>query len=149
MTNPSPSSCDASQPPTRASPANSQTTSVDLPLALEQAAAYMEETGNTATRYRELYRSHQTALLAKGAGGPDYPESVATTWALNVQAITAVPGARDLLRLCAYLAPEGIPRGLFRDQVAALPERLAAVVADPSRVQRGRRGAPTLLAHPG
>ena len=103
----------------------------DLPLALEQAAAYMEQSGATLTGYRGRYRSHQTALLAKGTGGTDYPASVATTWALNVEAITSVPGASDLLRLCAYLAPDGIPRGLFPENAAALPERLATVVSAP------------------
>jgi hypothetical protein len=37
-----------------------------LPLALEQAAAYMQATGTTLARYLPLFRDRQADLLARG-----------------------------------------------------------------------------------
>ena len=44
-----------------------------LPLALEQAAAYMQATGTTLARYLPLFRDRQADLLARGevSGHPD------------------------------------------------------------------------------
>ena len=50
-----------------------------LPLALEQAAAYMHATGRGIASYLELFRKRRADLLAWGevAG---YDKQVATTW---------------------------------------------------------------------
>jgi tetratricopeptide (TPR) repeat protein len=40
------------------------------------------------------------------------------------------PRAEDLLRLCAFLAPDDLPRGLLAEHPDALPDALAAAVAD-------------------
>jgi hypothetical protein len=51
-----------------------------LPLALDQAGAYLEETGCTLAAYHQLYQSQRSILLARRGGRiPDHPESVATT----------------------------------------------------------------------
>ena len=44
--------------------------------------------------------------------------------------------AVDLLSLCAFLAPEAIPRRLLGEHHSALPENLAAAVAEPLRLNR-------------
>ena len=46
------------------------------------------------------------------------------------------PLAVDLLSLCAFLAPEAIPRRLLADHHEALPEELGAAVAEPLRLNR-------------
>ena len=52
-----------------------------LPLALDQAGAYLEETRCGLSQYLELYRRHRTGLLRhRGGVDPDHPEPVATTW---------------------------------------------------------------------
>src|SRR6202035_1902568 len=55
-----------------------------LPLALEQAGAYIEEQHTTLATYLKAYRRRQADLLKKqGRINHDYPHSVATTWSLN------------------------------------------------------------------
>ncbi len=102
----------------------------DLPLALEQAGAYIQETGISLSPYLKLFQERQKELL--GRGKPDaYPDTVATTWALSFQkASEEVPASADLLNLCAFLAPDDIPKSLLTDGVEHLPEPLASAVAD-------------------
>jgi len=54
-----------------------------LPLALEQAAAYCEQTSLGLAGYLDRYRRAHARLLDKGAL-EDYPDTVATTWRLNL-----------------------------------------------------------------
>jgi tetratricopeptide (TPR) repeat protein len=83
----------------------------DLPLALEQAAAYIEETGSSLATYRELFRAHQEELLRSGPRLLEYPAYVGTTWNLSFELVKkSCPPAADLLRLCSFFAPEEIPR---------------------------------------
>ncbi|HZU02506.1 MAG TPA: TIR domain-containing protein, partial [Ktedonobacteraceae bacterium] len=52
-----------------------------FPLALDQAGAYIEETGCSFVDYLALYQTHRKALLAqRGEQVVNYPDSVATTW---------------------------------------------------------------------
>ena len=102
-----------------------------LPLALEQAAAYMQATGITAAGYLPLFRERQADLLARGevAG---HPADVATTLGLALSRLADhAPAAAGLLQLLAFLAPEPIPltRLLVSQQAARLlsPEVAATV----------------------
>ena len=52
-----------------------------LPLALEQAAAYIQATGGSLAGYLALFRQRRADLLARGEP-TGYAETVATTWAL-------------------------------------------------------------------
>jgi len=107
-----------------------------LPLALVQAGAYIEETGCSLEDYLDLYAAHRKDLLAwRSHLALDYPETVATTWALSFQQVEqANPAAADLLRLCAFLAPDIIPEALLTRGAAALDAALAAAVADPFKL---------------
>ena len=83
-----------------------------LPLALEQAAAYMQATGTTLARYLLLFLDRQTDLLARGevAGHPD----VAATLGLALSRLAEqAPAAAGLVRLLAFLAPEPVPLSLL------------------------------------
>jgi tetratricopeptide (TPR) repeat protein len=103
----------------------------DLPIALAQAAGYIDATGITLAGYLSRWRTHQAELLRRSHEGLDYPSTVATTWEVAFEALQArEPAAADLLCLCAYLAPEAIPPRLLRDHREVLPERLVAAVAD-------------------
>ncbi len=88
-----------------------------LPLALNQAGAYIEETKCSVAKYLELYRSHRTELLKRRGGKANlfgHPDWVATTWKLSFDSIEkANPASAELLRLCAFLAPDAIPEELF------------------------------------
>ena len=104
-----------------------------FPLALDQAGAYIEETGCSLHDYLQLYQQHQYALLARrGKQARNYPESVATTWSLSFQHVEQTnPAAAELLRLCAFLAPDHIPQELLTQGAAHWPLVLQQAVADP------------------
>ncbi len=103
-----------------------------LPLALEQAGAYVLAQQMGFANYLKSYGKRRLTLLEKGlpvAG--DYPESVATTWALNFQAVEAdSTAAADLLRISAFLSPDAIPYELFEAGASEMGEALAAALAD-------------------
>jgi transcriptional regulator with XRE-family HTH domain len=86
-----------------------------MPLALDQAGAYIEETSCTLSHYLDLYRRHRLVLLQqRGSFHFDHPESVALTWARSFNEVKQVSAAAaDLLKLCAFLHPEDIPEELF------------------------------------
>jgi tetratricopeptide (TPR) repeat protein len=104
-----------------------------LPLALEQAAAFIEETPSSPAEYRRLYRERGKRLRAwKGRLGPVEHAPVTTTFSLAFENVAArSQAAADLLRLCAFLAPEAIPEELFTQGGVELGEALGAVAADP------------------
>lgn len=84
-----------------------------LPLALEQAAAYIDETGISLPEYSNLLRDHKASLLKRGNPG-FYSYTVATTWELSFSRVGHLsPDAADLLRLCAFLGPDDIPVDLL------------------------------------
>jgi len=103
------------------------------PLALEQAGAYIEETGISLASYLNLFQERQKdqkELLGRGKPAA-YPDTVATTWDLSFQkASEEVPASADLLNLCAFLAPDDIPKSILAEGLEYLPEPLASAVAD-------------------
>lgn len=103
-----------------------------FPLALDQAGAYLEETGCSLADYLILYARHQHVLLSRaGAESADYPHTVASTWALAfAQLEHATPAAADLLRLCAFLQPDAIAEEIFAEGAASLGPVLGPVAAD-------------------
>jgi len=104
----------------------------DLPLALEQAGAYMESKGRSLSDYMDMFTEHKNRLLNKAKPSTNYPDTVATTWDLAFQEVKqASPEGADLLYLCAYLAPDDIPIELIIQGTQYLPDPLAAAVADP------------------
>jgi tetratricopeptide (TPR) repeat protein len=110
-----------------------------LPLALEQAAAYIAETGTSFSSYLAGYRKQGLKLLEKQGPvmGNDEKEqqkrTVATTWALNFADVEKnSPASADLLRLSAFLAPDAIPLDLLEKGAEGLPKLLAEKVAEAS-----------------
>jgi tetratricopeptide (TPR) repeat protein len=114
----------------------------DLPLALEEAAAYLEETRVGLGEYLELVRDRARELF-----GLDQPlidehgdqRRVGTVWSLSLDRVRAeAPAAEALLSLCVLLAPDHIPRGLPREQPQLLSGELARAVSDPLVYNRTR-----------
>ncbi len=108
---------------------------MDLPLALDQAGAYIEETSCGLQGYLQLYQAQGIRLL-KERGGlvTDHPDPVATTWSLSFKNVEqANAAAAELLRFCAFLAPDAIPEELFTESAAELGPTLEPISADPSR----------------
>ncbi|MFD4504789.1 tetratricopeptide repeat protein [Streptomyces sp. NPDC058457] len=93
-----------------------------LPLALEQAAAYIVQAETTVIEYlRDL------------PGGA----SVEDTFRLAIARISETsPAAVDLLRLCTFLASEDVQKITLMQYRSVLPVRLRAVMADPVTFNR-------------
>ena len=88
----------------------------DLPLALEQAGAFIKATGMPVAEYIELFNSNRKDVWAVEEKQRilDYNATVATTWDLSMRNIQKeVPISLDLMRFFAFLAPENIPRALL------------------------------------
>jgi hypothetical protein len=102
-----------------------------LPLALEQAAAYIRATGSSLAGYLSVFRVRRADLLARGQAA-GHPADVAATLGLAVYRLEEqAPVAAGLLRLLACLAPEPVPLALLlADAEAAdeLPPDVAATV---------------------
>ena len=95
-----------------------------LPLALEQAAAYVQAVGDTLADYLALFRQRRAELLTRGEP-MGYSKTVASTWALAFDRLQqSVPGAVGLLRLLAFCAPEAIPLRLLLQPHPGLTRRL-------------------------
>src|SRR2546421_8297234 len=107
-----------------------------LPLALDQAGAYIEETRCGLSRYLDLYGTRRKELLLRRGRFPiDHPDSVAATWSLSFQQVEQESlVAADLLRLFAFLDPEAIPEEMITLGAAELGTALGAVASDPLQV---------------
>jgi len=103
-----------------------------LPLALDQAGAYIEETNCGLSGYLDLYRTHRKDLLQRRSKlRSEHPEPVAATWSLSFQKVEqANPAAADLLRLCAFLDPDAIPEDIITQGAAEVGPLLHPVAAD-------------------
>jgi hypothetical protein len=85
-----------------------------LPLALDQAAAYIEETPSTPAKYLKLYRTEGAALRRRRGSLATEHDSVTVTFSLAfAQVERANPAAADLVRACAFLAPDAILEEIF------------------------------------
>jgi tetratricopeptide (TPR) repeat protein len=107
-----------------------------LPLALDQAGAYIEETGCGFVGYVQRYQHQRRHLLARRGGTlSDHPLSVAATVELACQHVARQSAAAlELLRCCSCLHPDAIPEELFLAEGNQVGPVLEGVVADLSRV---------------
>lgn len=85
-----------------------------LPLALAQAAAYIEASGISLEDYLKLYRERREGLWGDQPPPHDYRHTVTTTWDVAMKSLgQEEPAAAELLNLLAFLAPDDIPRDLL------------------------------------
>jgi class 3 adenylate cyclase/tetratricopeptide (TPR) repeat protein len=106
----------------------------NLPLALEQAAAYIAETSVAFSAYLGAFRKRRIKLLEKAAELVAH-SSVSVTWAANFEAVErASPAAADVLHVSALLAPDAIPFELFLVGAHALGDSIAQALADPDEL---------------
>jgi tetratricopeptide (TPR) repeat protein len=107
----------------------------ELPLALDQAGAYIEETGCSLADYLYRYEQQRFQLLdRRGVPGGDHPHSVAATFLLASERVEREQrAAADMLRLCALLHAEAIPEEIFVEGATHLGPELAVLTANPAR----------------
>ncbi|MFD8870234.1 FxSxx-COOH system tetratricopeptide repeat protein [Streptomyces sp. NPDC059590] len=114
----------------------------DLPLAIEQAAAWLTETGMPVDEYLHVFEderadvsTRRAELLAQGVP-VDYPEPVAAAWNMSLRRLSEHhPGALQLLQVCSFFAPEPISRRLFSGvRGVSLSPELSEVLQDPIKL---------------
>jgi hypothetical protein len=100
-----------------------------LPLALEQAAAYIQASDDSLAGYLALFRQRRPEMLARGVA-TGYDSTVAATWSLAFTELEqSVPTAVGLLRLLACCAPDAIPVHLLLQPRPGLDEQFGDQVA--------------------
>ena len=109
-----------------------------LPLALDQAGAYIEEMACGLAAYLQHYEKQRSRLLdRRGTPGEDHPQSVAATFRLIWQRVQReLPEAADVLRVCALVHAEAIPEEVFVAGATHLGPLLESLAADPCRLDQ-------------
>ena len=106
----------------------------NLPLALEQAAAYINATPTNVQSYSLLFLERREELWRdkRHETHPnDYPYTVATTWTISIEKVQEdSSGALLLLQVCSFLAPDDIPLSLLTWGKEVFPEPLTTVLGD-------------------
>lgn len=103
-----------------------------VPLALDQAGAYVEETGCSLQEYSQLWRDHRRQLLAeRGQGSLRADTSLSQAWSLSFEQLQrASPAAAAVLRLIAFCHFDALPESVLNHPGARLSPAPAAW-ADP------------------
>jgi tetratricopeptide (TPR) repeat protein len=103
-----------------------------LPLALAQAAAFIEKTSSSFELYLDLYRSKCSVFLAhRGEYAEDHPSVKATVLLAFKKVEESNQAAADLLRVCAFLEADAIPEEIFSEGATELGEVLASIAESP------------------
>jgi tetratricopeptide (TPR) repeat protein len=103
-----------------------------LPLALDQAGAYIEETSCSLSNYLDKFHQKQATLLKwRGQHKSDHPNSVYTTFLLSFEKLEQTDRiAADLLRFCAFLYPDAIPEEIISESPINLAPLFLSVTGD-------------------
>lgn len=103
-----------------------------LPLALDQAGAYIEETGCSLTNYLCRFQDqHKKLLDMRGGFDFDHPASIKATFSSSFEKVEKIsPAAVELLRFCAFLYPDAIPEDLIINGASELGNTLQSLTSD-------------------
>jgi tetratricopeptide (TPR) repeat protein len=87
----------------------------DLPLAVGQAAVWLQETSMPINTYLGLLDNELTEMLERTRLSPtDYPHSAAATWRISVEELRRMNApAAQILEICAFFGPDAIPMRLL------------------------------------
>ncbi|MCX2862255.1 FxSxx-COOH system tetratricopeptide repeat protein [Paucibacter sp. PLA-PC-4] len=99
----------------------------NLPLALEQAAAYVEESQVSIRRYCDLLRDLGQDLIGSSA-----KTAISTIWKLSLEAVQERSHeAVALLQLMAFLPPDEVTRSrLVGASLSTVPDQLRDLLSD-------------------
>ena len=107
-----------------------------LPLALEQASAYMTEHGTPIEIYIKLFEEQQEELWKRETPPKDYRSTIMTTWEMAFKQIQeSQPAAKQLLNLFAFFGPDDIPISIIKACSETLPEELKTAVHNPVELE--------------
>ncbi|MFB6393253.1 FxSxx-COOH system tetratricopeptide repeat protein [Polymorphospora sp. 2-325] len=112
----------------------------DLPLAIEQAAAWRAETRMPTDEYLELLDASRP-ILDDETAQQDYPELVAAAWNVSLNWLRDQDlSALRLLQVCSFFAPEPIGKVLLsKPRALHIHPDLDPLVRNPIRLNRAIR----------
>ncbi|MEV6827581.1 FxSxx-COOH system tetratricopeptide repeat protein [Amycolatopsis sp. NPDC051102] len=102
-----------------------------LPLAVEQAAAYLAQTRTNPTTYLDLLARFPARMFTTTTEGGDAQRTMARIWHLTLDRLADTPAAGRVLRQLAWFAPDSIPRDLLARELGEpqLSEALGRLAA--------------------
>lgn len=103
-----------------------------LALAIEQAAAFIRETSKDIFRFLPSYMADRKKHHKRvPRGNWEYPHPVSSTWHLSFQKVKeGNEVASELLKLFAFLNPDGILREFLEAGRDGLPDSLGELIGD-------------------
>lgn len=102
-----------------------------LPLALEQAGAYIAGKQARFSAYLQSFRKHRLTLLERAKPAfANMAASVSTTWTIAFESLQAAPAAADVLHLSSVLNADGIPLELLQRGAEELGPQIARALCD-------------------
>jgi len=103
-----------------------------LPLALEQAGAYIYANNSSFKDYLVSYNKRGLKLLEKSPIDKNkYPESIATTWLMNLEEVKKKSKvSADTLFISAFLSPHQIPAEIFYKGTDELGPLISTALAE-------------------
>jgi tetratricopeptide (TPR) repeat protein len=102
-----------------------------LPLALDQAGAYIEENASALNDYQMLLRERTNDLLDRRGGLDSDHLSVAKTFLTSFVKLEKLnPAAPEILQIAAFLPPDAIPEEIFTKGEAEFRPELSATASD-------------------
>jgi len=112
-----------------------------LPLALECAAAYIENRSYTLSEYLNLYNECHIRVLGEYPTATEYDKTILTVWSTTFKTLEKEAKTNDLMkasvqlfRLCTFCAPDDIPLRLFIDGHSEVPQPLSEMLKRNDRV---------------
>ncbi|MFI6743794.1 FxSxx-COOH system tetratricopeptide repeat protein [Nonomuraea sp. NPDC050451] len=93
-----------------------------LPLAIEQAGAYLYQTRLAPGGYLQLLREYPALMHDRAARGAAAERTIARIWRLTLARLADTPLAGDLLRILAWYGAEPIPRTLLDGLAVGPPQ---------------------------
>jgi tetratricopeptide (TPR) repeat protein len=107
-----------------------------LPLAIEQAAAFIREVTGDLTIFAQEYRANRKEVHRwVPKGNRPYIYCVATTWSMSFEILRSRHlNAAKLLQLLAFLNPDGILIDFLRAGAESLDENLRLVISSRSKL---------------
>lgn len=84
-----------------------------LPLAVEQAGAYLAQTRITPAAYLDLLRRYPARMFTATAESGDGRQTMARVWHVTLDRLADTPVAGQVLRLLAWCAPDAVPRAML------------------------------------
>jgi tetratricopeptide (TPR) repeat protein len=118
-----------------------------LPVALEQAAAYVCQRRIGFGAYLKDFKESREKVLSWYKGEVNYPVAVLAAWETTKERLG--PCEQGILGMAAFLGPEAIPAGLFESQAKRIEESAGLVLEETAaelKIEEGEIDVRDLLA---